>query len=130
VVSSRTRRTTTPTRYRAVCTASACRWSTRSPNGSTSTSGATAKSIICASRIGDAVAPLKVIGPAVDENGNTKKGTRVTFLASPATFKNQIEYDFEKLEHRYRELAFLNSGVRLFLRDARHEEVKEIELYL
>nr|AGU10037.1 DNA gyrase B [uncultured organism] len=77
---------------------------------------------------GDAVAPLKVIGPAVDENGNAKKGTRVTFLASPATFKI-TEYDFDKLEHRYRELAFLNSGVRLFLRDARHEEVKEVELY-
>ena len=72
---------------------------------------------------GDAVAPLKVIGPA-----NGKKGTRVTFLASPATFKI-TEYDFEKLEHRYRELAFLNSGVRLFLRDARHEEVKEVELF-
>ncbi|RYE03284.1 MAG: DNA topoisomerase (ATP-hydrolyzing) subunit B [Sphingomonadales bacterium] len=72
---------------------------------------------------GDAVAPLKVVGPA-----NGKKGTRVTFLASPATFKI-TEYDFEKLEHRYRELAFLNSGVRLFLRDARHEEVKEVELY-
>jgi DNA gyrase subunit B len=77
---------------------------------------------------GDAVAPLKVIGPAVDENGNAKKGTRVTFLASPETFKI-TEYDFDKLEHRYRELAFLNSGVRLFLRDARHEEVKEVELY-
>ncbi|UIJ45599.1 DNA topoisomerase (ATP-hydrolyzing) subunit B [Sphingomonas cannabina] len=72
---------------------------------------------------GDAVAPLKVIGPA-----NGKKGTRVTFLASPATFKI-TEYDFEKLEHRYRELAFLNSGVRLFLKDARHEEPKEVELY-
>ena len=72
---------------------------------------------------GDAVAPLKVIGPA-----DGKKGTRVTFLASPATFKI-TEYDFEKLEHRYRELAFLNSGVRLFLRDARHEEPKEVELY-
>jgi DNA gyrase subunit B len=77
---------------------------------------------------GDAVAPLKVIGQAVDVDGNPKKGTRVTFLASPATFKI-TEYDFEKLEHRYRELAFLNSGVRLFLRDARHEEVKEVELY-
>ncbi len=80
---------------------------------------------------GDATAPLKVIGPS-----NGKKGTRVTFLASTektpgdgGTFKNQIEYDFDKLEHRYRELAFLNSGVRLFLRDARHEEVKEVELY-
>ncbi|WP_423606936.1 DNA topoisomerase (ATP-hydrolyzing) subunit B [Sphingomonas sp. MS122] len=81
---------------------------------------------------GDATAPLKVIGPAPEG----KKGTRVTFLASTekvpgdgGTFKNQTEYDFEKLEHRYRELAFLNSGVRLFLRDARHEEVKEIELF-
>ncbi|WP_425506471.1 DNA topoisomerase (ATP-hydrolyzing) subunit B [Sphingomonas xinjiangensis] len=72
---------------------------------------------------GDAVAPLKVVGPA-----NGKKGTRVTFLASPETFKI-TEFDFEKLEHRYRELAFLNSGVRLKLRDARHEEVKEIDLY-
>ncbi|MBX3563153.1 MAG: DNA topoisomerase (ATP-hydrolyzing) subunit B [Sphingomonas sp.] len=73
---------------------------------------------------GDAVAPLRVLGPAPEG----KKGTRVTFLASPQTFKI-TEYDFEKLEHRYRELAFLNSGVRLFLRDARHEEVKEVELY-
>lgn len=80
---------------------------------------------------GDATAPLKVIGPA-----NGKKGTRVTFLASTektpgdgGTFKNQIDYDFDKLEHRFRELAFLNSGVRLFLRDARHEEVKEVELF-
>jgi DNA gyrase subunit B len=73
---------------------------------------------------GDAVAPLKVVGPAPEG----KKGTRVTFLASPATFKI-TEYDFDKLEHRYRELAFLNSGVRLFLRDARHEEVKEVELF-
>ncbi|MCW4462843.1 DNA topoisomerase (ATP-hydrolyzing) subunit B [Sphingomonas sp. BT-65] len=81
---------------------------------------------------GDATAPLKVVGAAPEG----KKGTRVTFLASTekvpgdgGTFKNQTEYDFEKLEHRYRELAFLNSGVRLFLRDARHEEVKEVELF-
>ncbi|WP_294263984.1 DNA topoisomerase (ATP-hydrolyzing) subunit B [uncultured Sphingomonas sp.] len=75
-------------------------------------------------RHGDAEAPLRVLGPAPEG----KKGTRVTFLASPETFKI-TEYDFDKLEHRYRELAFLNSGVRLFLRDARHEEVKEIELF-
>lgn len=74
-------------------------------------------------RHGDAEAPLKVVGPS-----NGKKGTRVTFLASPSTFKI-TEYDFDKLEHRYRELAFLNSGVRLFLRDARHEDVKEVELF-
>jgi DNA gyrase subunit B len=72
---------------------------------------------------GDAVAPLKVVGDA-----HGKKGTKVTFFPSPATFKI-TEFDFDKLEHRYRELAFLNSGVRLFLNDARHEEVKTVELY-
>ncbi|WP_158014189.1 DNA topoisomerase (ATP-hydrolyzing) subunit B [Sphingomonas sanxanigenens] len=74
---------------------------------------------------GDAVAPLKVVGPAPAG----KRGTRVTFMASHDTFKNVTEFDFEKLEHRYRELAFLNSGVRLKLVDARHAERVEHELY-
>src|SRR5687767_2203455 len=74
-------------------------------------------------RHGDAEAPLKVVGAAGE-----KKGTRVTFLPSPDTFKI-IEFDWETLEHRFRELAFLNSGVRLILTDARHEEEKEVELY-
>jgi DNA gyrase subunit B len=74
-------------------------------------------------RHGDAEAPLKVVG---DAGGKT--GTRVTFLPSPSTFKI-VEFDFDKLEHRYRELAFLNSGVRLILTDARHEEEKSVELY-
>ncbi|WP_374411447.1 DNA topoisomerase (ATP-hydrolyzing) subunit B [Novosphingobium colocasiae] len=74
---------------------------------------------------GDAVGPLKVVGDAPAG----KKGTRVTFLASTDTFKNVTEFDFEKLEHRYRELAFLNSGVRIKLRDNRHEEIKEHDLY-
>ncbi|NUQ17068.1 MAG: DNA gyrase subunit B, partial [Sphingomonas sp.] len=39
------------------------------------------------------------------------------------------EFDFERLEHRFRELAFLNSGVRLVLVDARHDEKKEIEMF-
>ncbi|GGA50775.1 DNA topoisomerase (ATP-hydrolyzing) subunit B [Sphingomonas psychrolutea] len=72
---------------------------------------------------GDAVAPLKVVGPAPG-----KKGTKVTFFPSPATFKI-TEFDFDKLEHRYRELAFLNSGVRLYLNDARHADLKTVELY-
>src|SRR5205823_13291272 len=75
-------------------------------------------------RHGDAEAPLKVVGPAPEG----KKGTKVTFLPSPETFKI-IEFDFERLEHRFRELAFLNSGVRLILADARHEERVEHELY-
>jgi len=83
---------------------------------------------------GEAVAPLKVKGDAPKIDGNSdengfKKGTRVTFKASTETFKNVTEFDFEKLEHRYRELAFLNSGVRILLRDKRHEEAAEHDMY-
>src|SRR3989440_9743902 len=63
---------------------------------------------------GDVVAPLKVVGEA-----NGKRGTEVTFLASTGTFTN-VEYDFATLEHRLRELAFLNSGVNIVLSDKRH----------
>jgi DNA gyrase subunit B len=75
-------------------------------------------------RHGDAEAPLKMTGPAPEG----RKGTRVTFMPSAETFKI-LEFDFDKLEHRFRELAFLNSGVRLILTDARHEEEKAVELY-
>ncbi|MEO5707628.1 MAG: DNA topoisomerase (ATP-hydrolyzing) subunit B [Alteraurantiacibacter sp.] len=83
---------------------------------------------------GDAVGPLKITGeaPKVDRNPDAngfKKGTRVTFKASEDTFKNVLEFDFDKLEHRYRELAFLNSGVRVLLRDKRHEDMAEHDLY-
>jgi DNA gyrase subunit B len=63
---------------------------------------------------GDAVAPLATVGDA-----NGKRGTEVTFLASTETFTN-VEYDFATLEHRLRELAFLNSGVNIVLSDMRH----------
>jgi DNA gyrase subunit B len=76
-------------------------------------------------RHGDAEAPLIERGPAPEG----KKGTRVTFLPSTDTFKNVTEFSFDTLEHRYRELAFLNSGVRLVLTDARHEEEKSVELF-
>jgi len=79
---------------------------------------------------GDAVESLRVVGDAPnDESGAPRKGTRVKFLASTNTFKNVTDYDFEKLEHRYRELAFLNSGVRIILRDLRHEEPLEHDLF-
>jgi len=72
---------------------------------------------------GDAEGPLVVRGPS-----GGKRGTRVTFFPSIATFR-AIDFDFARLEHRFRELAFLNSGVRLFLTDARHAEGKVVELY-
>ncbi|SOC14011.1 DNA topoisomerase (ATP-hydrolyzing) subunit B [Stappia indica] len=74
-------------------------------------------------RHGEAEAPLAVVGPA-----EGRKGTEVTFLPSPETF-TRIEFDFGTLEHRLRELAFLNSGVRILLTDRRGVEEKAVELF-
>jgi DNA gyrase subunit B len=73
-------------------------------------------------RDGDAVAPLKVTGDA-----GGKRGTEVSFLPSPKTF-TMVEFDFATLEHRLRELAFLNSGVTIVLSDMRHAVEKREEL--
>ena len=72
---------------------------------------------------GDTVKPLEVVGDA-----NGRQGTEVRFLASTDTFSN-LNYDFETLEKRLRELAFLNSGVRILLRDERPEEPLDSELH-
>jgi DNA gyrase subunit B len=77
---------------------------------------------------GDAVAPLKVVGPAPVVDGKLKRGTEVTFTPSTETF-TMVEFDYATIEHRLRELAFLNSGVRIVLTDARHAEAKREELY-
>ncbi len=74
-------------------------------------------------RHGEPVAPLKIVADAPG-----KKGTEVTFLPSTGTF-TKTEFDFATLEHRLRELAFLNSGVTIILADKRGVEKKEITLH-
>ncbi len=77
---------------------------------------------------GDVVAPLIVVGPAEMDGDKPKRGTQVTFMPSEETF-TMVEFDYATIEHRLRELAFLNSGVHIILTDARHAEVKREDLY-
>ncbi len=72
---------------------------------------------------GEADAPLAVVRDSHD-----KRGTEVTFLPSPEIF-TKTDFDYATIEHRLRELAFLNSGVRIVLADKRGVEPKEVELY-
>ena len=72
---------------------------------------------------GETAKHLEVVGDA-----NGKKGTEVRFMASTDTFSN-LEYSFKTLENRLRELAFLNSGVRIILRDERPAEALQTELF-
>jgi len=73
-------------------------------------------------RDGEALTPLSVVGPA-----HGKRGTEVTFLPSSKTF-TMTEFDFATLEHRLRELAFLNSGELIVRADMRHPVEKREEL--
>jgi DNA gyrase subunit B len=73
-------------------------------------------------RGGDPAAPLAITGSAsMREDGEFCTGTEVTFLPSSDTFRF-IEFDLKTLEHRLRELAFLNSGVTIWLKDHRGAE--------
>ncbi len=75
---------------------------------------------------GDAVVPLKITGDAPirkegPKTGEPTTGTEVTFMPSLDTFAH-IDFDLKTLEHRLRELAFLNSGVRIVFKDLRGPE--------
>jgi DNA gyrase subunit B len=71
---------------------------------------------------GEPVAPLAVTGAAPKRaDGEFLTGTEVSFLPSLETFAF-IEFDRKTLEHRLRELAFLNSGVTIILKDLRGAE--------
>ncbi len=70
-------------------------------------------------RHGETEAPLHVVGPSA-----APRGTEVRFKPSAATFA-KTEFEFPILERRLRELAFLNSGLEIFLRDERHAPVQE-----
>jgi len=74
-------------------------------------------------KMGEPSAPLAVVGPS-----DGKRGTEVTFLPSTTIF-TKTEFDFLTLEHRLRELAFLNSGVTIRFQDLRGVERKEVMLH-
>ena len=74
-------------------------------------------------RHGEVETSLVEVGPA-----NGKKGTEITFLPSSETF-TKTAFDFKTLEHRLRELAFLNSGVHVLLLDKREAENVSVDLF-
>ncbi len=80
---------------------------------------------------GNADAPLKATGTYTPNKTpgtyDGRSGSEITFFPSTETF-TMVEFDYATLEHRLRELAFLNSGVRIVLTDARHADVKSLEL--
>ncbi|MDB5621747.1 MAG: gyrB [Devosia sp.] len=81
---------------------------------------------------GDSDAPLKQTGTYVENKQpgtyEGRSGSEITFFPSAETF-TMVEFDFKTLEHRLRELAFLNSGVHILLNDLRHPEPVNIDLF-
>ena len=72
---------------------------------------------------GTSLEPLKKV-----DNVNEKTGTEIIFKPSDRTFSS-IKFDFQILEHRIRELAFLNSGVKINLADDRSEKKHEVKFH-
>ncbi len=87
------------------------------------------KEHVCRFENGDTVEKLSVVGDApLKDDGKPYSGTEVTFHPAATTF-TMVEFDFATLEHRLRELAFLNSGVHLLLTDNRHVDEKAVDLH-
>jgi len=83
----------------------------------------------CRFENGDTVRSLAVVGDSpLKADGTPHTGTEVTFHPSVATF-TMVNFDFATLEHRLRELAFLNSGVHMLLTDERHVDKVEVDLH-
>ena len=72
---------------------------------------------------------LEVIGESEKKNNSYYTGTSITFLPSNKIFKN-IDFIFKTVEKRLRELAFLNTGVNIILKDKRSSEVNELNFKL
>src|SRR5262249_30434112 len=79
-------------------------------------------------RHGNPEAPLAIVGDAPIVGGKPRRGTQITFLPSKRTF-SKTEFDFATIEHRLRELAFLNSKATIVLTDTRGVEPKSVELH-
>jgi len=81
---------------------------------------------------GHSDAPLEVTGSYEQSDApgtfEGRSGSEITFMPSSETF-TMVEFDFDTLEHRLRELAFLNSGVRILLTDNRHAEPHSVEMF-
>ncbi len=77
---------------------------------------------------GEVESPLGVVGDAPVAEGEPRTGTEITFLPSTRTF-TMTEFDFATLEHRLRELAFLNPEVAVTLTDARHVEAQTVTMH-
>ncbi len=72
---------------------------------------------------GEPVSDIEVVGDT------EKKGTKITFQPSDETFTNNIQFHYDILSKRLRELSFLNSGVRIVLQDERQEGKKDVFQY-
>ncbi|MCT4594651.1 MAG: DNA topoisomerase (ATP-hydrolyzing) subunit B [Anaeromicrobium sp.] len=71
---------------------------------------------------GNTMTSLEVIGEATDT------GSETIFLPDPQIFDETV-FDFSILEHRFREMAFLNKGIKIVLRDEREEEPVELTFH-